>query len=78
MEAGKTKTLGVYNPNGEENRAFIEFTKHFQKFKLPVPVIYDVDYGKQIYLVSDLGDTTLLDIVENEIRYGINLGRKFS
>jgi aminoglycoside/choline kinase family phosphotransferase len=51
--------IAVYNTEKKENRAFIEFTKHFAKMGLPVPKIYGDDLEKNIYLLEDLGDTTL-------------------
>ncbi|MEA1898027.1 MAG: RNase adapter RapZ [Bacteroidota bacterium] len=51
--------IGVYNPDFKENRAFIEFSKEFHRNELPVPEIYKEDIERSIYLVEDLGDTTL-------------------
>ena len=49
----------MYNPDFKENRAFIEFSKEFHRNELPVPEIYKEDIERSIYLVEDLGDTTL-------------------
>jgi len=51
--------IGAYNKDFKENRAFIEFTKHFRYKKLPVPDIFESDLDKNIYLLEDLGDETL-------------------
>ncbi len=57
---GATKgALGVFNPDQKENTAFLEFTKSFLKSGLPVPEVYKEDCEKSIYLIEDLGDTTL-------------------
>ncbi len=57
---GKTKTvLGVSNHDQKENLAFLSFTKHFITKGLPVPEIYVEDLSENIYLLQDLGDTTL-------------------
>lgn len=57
---GATKgALGVFNPDQKENRAFLEFTESFLKSGLPVPEIFNEDRDKNIYLIEDLGDTTL-------------------
>jgi aminoglycoside/choline kinase family phosphotransferase len=57
---GATKgALGVFNPDQKENRAFLEFTRAFLKSGLPVPKVYKEDSEKKIYLIEDLGDTTL-------------------
>ena len=63
---GDTKTaIGVYNADLKENRAFLSFTKHFFSLNLPVPeVLHENDDGK-LYLLSDLGDVSLFDYLEN-------------
>ena len=56
----ETKTaLGVYNNDSKENLAFIEFTRHFLKKGMNVPEIYAEEPTLDIYLIEDLGDTTL-------------------
>jgi aminoglycoside/choline kinase family phosphotransferase len=49
--------IGAYNPNSEENEAFIGFTRHFISKNLPVPEIFGYLPQKQIYYLQDLGDT---------------------
>ncbi len=51
--------IGTYNPNEQENRAFIGFSRHFRGLQLPVPEIYAEDLEHGIYLQEDLGSTTL-------------------
>lgn len=58
ISADKT-AIGVFNENKKENKAFIYLTKHFSKNKLNVPEIYSSRLSKGIYLLEDLGDTTL-------------------
>lgn len=58
--------IGVFNPDTKENLAFIEFTKHFRKYGLKVPEIYDEDMVENIYLLQDLGDITLFDFIQKE------------
>ena len=55
----KKKALGVYNPDLKENIAFISFSKHFFDKGLNVPEVYAKDLDSHVYLVQDLGDTTL-------------------
>lgn len=63
---GKEKTaVGVFNPDKTENKAFISFTKHFLKKGLNVPKLYAVNLKENIYLLQDLGDTTLFSLIEN-------------
>jgi aminoglycoside/choline kinase family phosphotransferase len=51
--------IGAYNPNPEENEAFIGFTKHFIFKGLPVPEIFGYLPEKFIYFLKDLGDINL-------------------
>ena len=60
---GQSPVIGVCGTNINENTAFIEFSKHFSKKKLPVPFIYAYKPEFRIYLLSDLGNTTLYNIV---------------
>lgn len=51
--------IATYNPNTEENNAFLEFSRHFEKQNLPVPKIIAVNDEKNCYIQSDLGDVSL-------------------
>jgi len=65
---GKEKTaIGVFNPDKKENKAFITFTKHFRKKGLNVPYLYTQNIKDDIYLVEDLGNTTLFALIEKEM-----------
>ncbi|MCW8806332.1 MAG: phosphotransferase, partial [Ignavibacteriaceae bacterium] len=65
--AGKEKTaIGVFNPDKNENAAFILFTKHFSKKGLNVPRLYSHKLKENVYLIEDLGDTTLYSLIERE------------
>lgn len=57
------KAIGVFNIEKKENIAFISFTKHFFNKGLNVPEIYSENLDKNIYLLKDLGDKILLDII---------------
>ncbi len=58
---GPTRTaLGAYNPHFDENKAFISFSKHFWNAGILVPQVYAEDLEQHIYLIQDLGNTTLL------------------
>ena len=57
----KQTVLGAYNADKKENNAFITFSQHFADKKLPVPEIYIQDEENDIYLLQDLGNTTLFD-----------------
>jgi aminoglycoside/choline kinase family phosphotransferase len=53
--------IGVYGPDHRENEAFLTFSRHFYKSKLPVPEIYAENLSQGIYLEEDLGDVTLFE-----------------
>ena len=56
--------LGVYNEDRKENTAFLSFTDTFHRAGFPVPEIYISDPEKSVYLLEDLGDTTLFNLIE--------------
>ena len=56
--------IGVYSPDKCETEAFITFTRHFRQLGLDVPEIYASDLENDCYLVSDLGEMSLLDHLE--------------
>ncbi len=58
-----TSAIGVLNEDAKENRAFIEFSKHFRKEGIPVPEFYAENNGATAYLEEDLGDTTLFQFL---------------
>lgn len=62
--SARTKSaIGVFNPDHKENKAFITFTKHFSSVGLNVPKFYIYAKKLGIYLIEDLGDTTLFSIL---------------
>lgn len=63
LSAGKTSAIGVLYGVREENAAFLEFSRHFRRYGLPVPEIYGEDLSKGAYLEEDLGNTTLFDFL---------------
>lgn len=60
----KQTFIGAYNPDPKENLAFIHFTKHFINCGLNVPEIVAEDIDNHIYILSDLGDTTIFSYLE--------------
>jgi aminoglycoside/choline kinase family phosphotransferase len=63
LSAASRTAVGVVNPELRENRAFLEFSRHFRKCGLPVPEIYAEDLDRGMYLEEDLGDTTLFQFL---------------
>ena len=62
---GRT-AIGVEHSDGDENAAFIGFSRHFRTAGLPVPKIYADDLAAGVYLEEDLGDTTLFELLQKE------------
>jgi aminoglycoside/choline kinase family phosphotransferase len=56
--------IGAFNEDKSENIAFLEFTKHFYRKGLPVPQLLAEDLEHNVYLIQDLGNTTLLDYIQ--------------
>ena len=63
LSGGGAVAIGVLNDDVKENRAFVEFSKHFRKAGIPVPEIYAEDKSGTAYLEEDLGDTTLFQFL---------------
>ena len=59
----RATAIGVLHGVREENRAFLEFSRHFCEHGLPVPQIYGEDLDQGAYLEEDLGDTTLFQFL---------------
>jgi len=53
--------IGVINPLVAENDAFVSFARHFRAAGLPVPEVYRYEPAQHLYLLEDLGNTTLLN-----------------
>lgn len=58
--------IATYNLNKKENETFIAFSKHFKQQGCPVPEIYGINDDHTIYIQEDLGQTSLLDKLEQE------------
>ena len=61
LSGKENSTIGAYNPNYEENIAFTYLTNNFYSKGLNVPELLEENLDKDIYLVEDLGDTSLYD-----------------
>jgi aminoglycoside/choline kinase family phosphotransferase len=61
-----TSYILCYNSNIKENETFIYFTGHFRQYQVPLPKIIAVNESRDIYLLQDLGKTSLLNILEQE------------
>ncbi|MDP2470777.1 MAG: RNase adapter RapZ [Candidatus Palauibacterales bacterium] len=64
LGSGNPPVVGVMGPDHEENRAFLAFTRAFRSIDLPVPRLHAEDEAGDVYLLEDLGDTTLFDALD--------------
>lgn len=64
------QAIGVFSPDIEENRAFLGFTEHFGQAGLNVPEVFTVSADQKAYLLSDLGDVSLLKHLEKNREKG--------
>jgi aminoglycoside/choline kinase family phosphotransferase len=72
LASEKLSAIGVLYDVREENVAFLEFSRHFRRHRLPVPEIYAEDLSHGAYLEEDLGDTTLFEFLSRN-RVGENI-----
>jgi aminoglycoside/choline kinase family phosphotransferase len=56
--------LICYSDNLPENETFFYFTTHFRKYLIPLPKVIAINEERNIYLLQDLGTTSLLDCLE--------------
>jgi aminoglycoside/choline kinase family phosphotransferase len=63
LAGGEDRAIGILYSVREENIAFLEFSRHFRRHRLPVPEIYAEDLMQGAYLEEDLGETTLFDLL---------------
>jgi len=66
------KAIAVYNEDIKENEAFLTFTKHFFSLGLHVPEVLFENPDSKLYLLSDLGDESLFDFL-NEKRSKVGI-----
>jgi aminoglycoside/choline kinase family phosphotransferase len=66
INASERSIIGAFNPNAEENEAFIGFTRHFISKGLPVPEIFGSLPGKFVYYLRDLGDMNLFTFLQEK------------
>ncbi len=61
--------IGAYNPDLKENEAFTSFTTHFQSLGLPVPELLASEPENGIYLLSDLGNLQLFELISTRKKH---------
>lgn len=63
---GAHSWIATYSLNIKENETFIYFANHFFNKGLPVPEVLTVSEDKSIYIQTDLGSVSLLEVLEKE------------
>ena len=63
---GEQSWIATYNLNIKENETFIYFAAHFSAKNMPVPKVLAISEDKSIYIQSDLGNVSLLEVLEKE------------
>jgi aminoglycoside/choline kinase family phosphotransferase len=63
LTSSKAQAVGAFYDNQEENRAFINLSRQFHRAGLNVPEIFAVAHDNLSYLLQDLGDATLFEII---------------
>ena len=58
--------IATYNANTKENETFLYFSNHFKSKGIAVPEILAINAQKDIYIQTDLGDQTLLNVLEQQ------------
>ena len=66
VHAASGNCIATFGNNIPENDTFIYFSRHFKSTGLPVPEIYAQTADETIYLQEDLGDISLLNLLEKE------------
>jgi aminoglycoside/choline kinase family phosphotransferase len=60
--------IGVYNEDKKENIAFLDYARQLKKKGISVPEVLGEDIENNVYLLQDLGDTTLYQYLQNNNR----------
>jgi aminoglycoside/choline kinase family phosphotransferase len=71
LSAGDFSCVGVVGESGKENHSFVSLSRHFESKGIPVPKILCVSADEMRYLQTDLGDTSLFQLVSQGIRSGL-------
>ncbi|MFP4064039.1 MAG: phosphotransferase [Bacteroidales bacterium] len=63
VRSGKYTAIAACNPDKRENHAFLSLSRIFLDAGLPVPAIFAKNLEAGVYLLEDLGDTTLFSLL---------------
>ncbi|MDL2228133.1 phosphotransferase [Odoribacter sp. OttesenSCG-928-L07] len=65
--------IAVYSPNSNETKAFLSFTKTFEKANVKVPQILFSCEEENVYLLKDLGNVSLFDVISTRSTINLNI-----
>jgi len=71
LQGNGTSIIGVEGTSVDENRAFIQMSKHFQAQGLPVPRFLGQSVDGLYYIQEDLGDSLLFDFIAEGRKTGV-------
>lgn len=63
---GDQSWIATYDTNTRESKTFIYFAQHFYAKGLPVPKVLAISEDYTTYIQADLGNTSLLEVLEKE------------
>lgn len=75
FQEGEKTWVGVTNLNIAENQAFFFLSKHLIQCGIPVPQVYLSNQQQDCYLLEDLGNDTLADLLQ-QWKQGIPIKRR--
>lgn len=70
--ADETSVIGVWSDDIKENNCFISLDKCFHRHGVRVPEILAVSNDERYYLLQDLGDTSLLDLLSSQDKISLS------
>ncbi len=78
IRSGQKTAIAACNPDKRENLAFLTLSRIFSETGLPVPEIFAEDREAGVYLLQDLGDTTLFSLLPGNRQNNTLDGRRQS
>jgi aminoglycoside/choline kinase family phosphotransferase len=67
---GGDTVIGAFNKDVKENEAFFYFDKYYHHLGLNVPEMYIIHPDRKHYLLQDLGDRCLFDVLKQDQQQG--------
>jgi aminoglycoside/choline kinase family phosphotransferase len=64
--SGKESAIAAFSSNIPVNEAFFAFREAFFRERMPVPELYAVAENRKVWLLQDLGDIALFDLIPDQ------------